>query len=47
MTEYAVLIALVSLGLIGLLTAYRNGLGNLFKNATTKMNQANPILQAS
>jgi Flp pilus assembly pilin Flp len=47
LTEYAVLLAMVSLGLIFLLTSYRNALGNLFKNATTKMNSVNPILQAS
>jgi pilus assembly protein Flp/PilA len=33
LTEYALLIALISLGLILLLGSYRNALGNVFRNA--------------
>jgi Flp pilus assembly pilin Flp len=33
LTEYALLIALVSLGLITLLSLYRNAIGNVFRNA--------------
>ncbi len=47
LTEYALLIALVSLGLITLLTAYRNAIGNVFKNATTVLNSNSNITQAS
>jgi Flp pilus assembly pilin Flp len=47
LTEYALLIALVSLGLITLLTAYRNAIGNVFKNATTVLNGNSAINQAS
>jgi pilus assembly protein Flp/PilA len=38
LTEYALLIALVSLGLILLLGRYRNAIGNVFRNATTVLN---------
>ncbi len=47
LTEYALLIALVSLGLITLLTAYRNALGNVFKNARNVLNNNSNITQAS
>ena len=38
LTEYALLIALVSLGLILLLGRYRNAIGNVFRNATNVLN---------
>lgn len=44
LTEYALLIALVSLGLILLLGSYRNALGNIFRNArNTLQNNSTPI----
>jgi Flp pilus assembly pilin Flp len=45
LTEYALLIALVSLGLILLLGRYRNSLGNSLKNSATCMNATVPITQ--
>jgi pilus assembly protein Flp/PilA len=47
LTEYALLIALVSLGLIVLLGNYRNAIGNVFKNATNVLNGNNTPVQAS
>ncbi|MEO7987687.1 MAG: Flp family type IVb pilin [Gemmatimonadales bacterium] len=47
LTEYALLIALVSLGLITLLVSFRNSIGNVFKNATTTLNGNATINQAS
>jgi pilus assembly protein Flp/PilA len=47
LTEYALLIALVSLGLIVLLGNYRNAIGNVFKNATTVLNGNGTPVQAS
>lgn len=47
LTEYALLIALVSLGLITLLAAYRNAIGNVFKNATNVLNNNGTVVQAS
>jgi Flp pilus assembly pilin Flp len=47
LTEYALLIALVSLGLITLLLGYRNAIGNVFKNATAVLNGNSVINQAS
>ena len=47
LTEYALLIALVSLGLITLLGLYRNAIGNVFKNATTVLNGNATPIQAS
>jgi Flp pilus assembly pilin Flp len=47
LTEYALLIALVSLGLITLLLGYRNAIGNVFKNATAVLNGNSVISQAS
>jgi pilus assembly protein Flp/PilA len=47
LTEYALLIALVSLGLITLLLGYRNALGNVFKNARNVLNGNSVINQAS
>jgi Flp pilus assembly pilin Flp len=45
LTEYALLIALVSLGLILLLGRYRNALGNSLKNSATCMNATVPVTQ--
>jgi Flp pilus assembly pilin Flp len=48
LTEYALLIALVSLGLITLLGLYRNAIGNVFRNATTVLNgNSRPIVISS
>lgn len=47
LTEYALLIALVSLGLITLLGLYRNAIGNVFKNATNVLNTNGAPVQAS
>ena len=48
LTEYALLIALVSLGLITLLGLYRNAIGNVFRNATTVLNgNSTPIVISS
>lgn len=46
LTEYALLIALVSLGLILLLGSYRNALGNVFRNAKNVLNNNAVINQA-
>ena len=48
LTEYALLIALVSLGLITMLGLYRNAIGNVFRNATTVLrNNSTPIVLSS
>jgi len=47
LTEYALLIALVSLGLITLLGLYRNAIGNVFRNATTVLSGNATPVQAS
>jgi len=47
LTEYALLIALVSLGLITLIGLYRNAIGNVFKNATTVLNGNSRPIQAT
>jgi len=47
LTEYALLIALVSLGLITLIGLYRNAIGNVFKNATTVLNGNSTPIQAT
>lgn len=46
LTEYALLIALVSLGLIVLLGSYRTALGNVFRNARNVLNSNATIQQA-
>jgi pilus assembly protein Flp/PilA len=46
LTEYALLIALVSLGLIVLLGSYRTALGNVFRNARNVLNGNSTIPQA-
>lgn len=47
LTEYALLIALVSLALIVLLGNYREALGNVFRNAGTTLNTNAAINQAA
>jgi pilus assembly protein Flp/PilA len=47
LTEYALLLALVALGLIILLGNYRNAIGNVFRNATETLNNNNNVIQAS
>lgn len=47
LTEYALLIALVSLGLILLLGGYRNAIGNVFRNATNVLNNNSSVPQAN
>jgi pilus assembly protein Flp/PilA len=46
LTEYALLLALVSLGLIILLGSYRNALGNVFRNARNVLNNNSTVPQA-
>jgi Flp pilus assembly pilin Flp len=45
LTEYALLIALVSLGLIILLGNYRRALGNVFRSATNVLNNNSSVIQ--
>ena len=47
LTEYALLIALVSLGLILLLGSYRNALGNMFRNARNTLQNNASVIQAT
>jgi pilus assembly protein Flp/PilA len=47
LTEYALLIALVSLGLIVLLGTYRTAIGNVFRNSSNVLNNNATIRQAS
>jgi pilus assembly protein Flp/PilA len=47
LTEYALLIALVSLGLIVLLGTYRTAIGNVFRNSANVLNNNATIRQAS
>jgi pilus assembly protein Flp/PilA len=47
LTEYALLIALVALGLIILLGQYRNAIGNVFTNARQTLDANNTVIQAS
>ncbi len=47
LTEYALLLMLVSLGLILLLGRFRNAVGNSYKNSTTCLNGTVPIFQAN
>jgi len=46
LTEYALLLALVALGLIILLGNYRDAIGNVFTEATTTLEANTPICQA-
>ena len=47
LTEYALLLALVSLGLILLLGTYRQALGNVFRNARNVLNNNSSVPQAT
>ena len=47
LTEYALLLALVSLGLILLLGTYRQALGNVFRNARNVLNNNSSVPQAN
>jgi Flp pilus assembly pilin Flp len=47
LTEYALLLALISLGLILLLGSYRNALGNVFRNARNVLNSNSSVIQAA
>jgi pilus assembly protein Flp/PilA len=40
LTEYALIIALVAVGLIGILILFRNEIGNVFNRAKTELNAA-------
>lgn len=42
LVEYALIIALVSIGLILVLIAFRNAIGGVFQNITTELNSAGP-----
>jgi Flp pilus assembly pilin Flp len=46
LTEYALLIALVSLGLILALGRFRNTLGNVFRNSTNTLKNNAAVIQA-
>jgi pilus assembly protein Flp/PilA len=40
LVEYALIVALVAVGLIAILLILRNGIGNVFNNAATQLNNA-------
>ena len=40
LTEYALIIALVAVALIAVLVLFRNSIGRVFSNATSKLNEA-------
>jgi pilus assembly protein Flp/PilA len=40
LVEYALIIALVAVGLIAILLVLRNAIGNVFNNAATQLNNA-------
>jgi len=42
LTEYAVIIALVSIGLILILVAFRGAIANVFRNIITELGNATP-----
>jgi Flp pilus assembly pilin Flp len=46
LTEYALLIATVSLGLILLLGSFRNAIGNVFRNSASTLRNNSSIVQA-
>lgn len=45
MTEYALLIALIALGLVTVLTAFRNSLGGVFNSMSSSVDNASTIEQ--
>jgi Flp pilus assembly pilin Flp len=47
LTEYALLIATVSLGLILLLGSFRNAIGNVFRNSASTLRNNSSVVQAS
>ena len=46
LTEYAILIATVSLGLILLLGSFRNAIGNVFRNSASTLRNNATVIQA-
>jgi pilus assembly protein Flp/PilA len=40
LVEYALIIALVAVGLVAILLVLRNSIGNVFNNAATQLNNA-------
>ena len=40
LVEYALIIALVAIGLIAILVVFRNAIGNVFKKASNELNNA-------
>jgi pilus assembly protein Flp/PilA len=40
LVEYALIIALVAIGLIGILTLFRNAIGNVFNETKNQLNNA-------
>ena len=40
LVEYALIIALVAIGLIAILVVFRNAIGNVFKRASNELNNA-------
>ena len=40
LVEYALIIALVAVGLVAILLVLRNGIGNVFNNAATQLDNA-------
>ena len=40
LVEYALIIALIAVGLIAILLVLRNSIGNVFNNAATQLNNA-------
>jgi pilus assembly protein Flp/PilA len=42
LTEYAVIIALVSIGLLLILIAFRGAIANVFRNIITELGNASP-----
>jgi pilus assembly protein Flp/PilA len=41
MVEYALIVALVAIGLIAILTIFRNSIGNIFNNSRKLLNNIN------
>jgi Flp pilus assembly pilin Flp len=46
LTEYAILIATVSLGLVLLLGSFRNALGNVFRSSASTVRNNSTVVQA-
>jgi pilus assembly protein Flp/PilA len=43
LVEYALIIALVAVGLVAILVVLRNGIGNVFNNAATQLNNSTAV----